>query len=186
MPTAQGIVKCDCGRFVGTFDIDSSPRYVAVDVRPLDLSFECNDATLTYGDVTELVGDCKWTGTAGKVDLQIDFVGGVTIAGLLTTTRSSIRIRGEGSWSVVRPQLSSPTPDGTQRNVRNAPVNSSPPHDTVRDAAKVAREQQLIDLGAPIIAYATAFFFIYFGSSFFRSVFGQSGVGKSTVRSGTG
>jgi len=183
MPTARGFVKCDGSRFVGTFNIDGGLRYVTGNVRPLDLSFECGSATLTYDDVTQLVGEFKWTGTAGRDDLEMTFVGGVTIVGPLTTPRSSIRIRGAGLWGSVKPDL----PLLASNNVPDISANSSPSHDAVRDAAKAAREQELIDLGVPIIAYANDYIYILImGNSFFRSLFGKSGVGKSTVRLGTG
>jgi len=160
MHTARGFVECDGGRFIGTFDIGGSPRYVAVDVKPLDLSFECKSATLTYGDVTQLDGNYNWAGTAGRDVLEMAFVGGVAIVGPLTTPRSSIRIRGAGSWSTAKPDL---LPLPASSNALNVPGNFQS-HNTVRDAAKDAREQQLIDLGLPIIVYATACVSLYCGS----------------------
>ena len=150
MHTARGFVKCDGSRFVGTFDIGGSPHYVTVNIKPLDLSFECNSATLTYGDVTQLAGNYNWTGTAGRDELELTFVGGVAIIGPLATSRSSIRIRGPGSWSTAKPEITA------IQNVCSVPVIPIAPHDAVQDAAKAARVQQLIDLGVPIIAYATA------------------------------
>ena len=148
MPSARGLVKCDGSRLVGTFDIDGSPRYLAVEVKPFDQSFECNNPTLIYNDVVQLVGDCKWTGTAGRDDLQMNFGGGVSIAGPLATPRSAIRIRGTGTWSTDPPIPANRMQDDV------VSVNPSPPHDAVRDAAKVAREQQLLESCVPIIAYA--------------------------------
>ena len=149
MFTAGGLIKCDGSRIVGTFDVDGRALYITVDIKPPNQPFECSKATLSYGNVTQLDGTCKWTGTAGRDDLQMEFGGGVSIAGALATPRSSIRIRGAGVWSRVKSAL----PPIPATGVR-APVNPFPAHDAVRDAAKVAREQQLIELGVPIIACA--------------------------------
>jgi len=163
MHTARGFVKFDGGRFVGTFDVGGSPRYFAANVKPLGVSFECSSANLTYGDVTQLAGSFEWAGTAGRDDLEMTFVGGVVIVGTLTTPRSSIRICGAGSWSTAKPGLFS-IPAGN--NALNFPSNF-PSHNTARNAAKVAREQRLIDLGVPIIAYATAHISLHCSSIIF-------------------
>jgi len=149
MPSAAGLIKCDGSRIVGTFDVDGRPLYITVDIKPPNQPFECSHATLTYNNPAQLDGACKWTGTAGRDDIEMDFGGGVSITGVLATPRSSIRIRGAGAWSKVKSAL----PPIPANGVR-APVNPFPAHDALRDAAKVAREQQLIELGVPIIMYA--------------------------------
>jgi len=153
MLSSLGSLKCDGSSIVGTFDVEGSPRYIAVDVRPSTQPFECKSATLTYSKVAQLDGYFKWKGTAGKDDLEMSCDnGGVSIVGTLATTRPSSHIHGAGSWSTVEQNLPSVKANGKQQNVRNVHVNSFPPLDTVGDDAKAAREQQLIDLGAPIIA----------------------------------
>ena len=152
MPSGLGSLKCNGSSLVGTFDVAGSLRFIAVNVKPPNLPFQCTSATLTYGNAAQLNGACKWTGTAGRDDLQMDFGGGVSIAGALAAPRSSMRIRGTGSWSTTEPKLPLDQANETQSNISNVPVNSSPPDDAVQAAAKVAREQQLINLGFPIIA----------------------------------
>ena len=46
--------------------------------------------------------------------------------------------------------------NGEPKNVRDDPACRFAPSDAVRDAAKVEREQRLLESGVPIIAYATA------------------------------
>jgi len=154
MPSAGGLIKCDGSRVVGTFDVDGRPLYITVDIKPPNQPFDCARATLTYGNVTQLNGAYKWTGTAGRDDLQMDFGGGVSIAGALGTPRLSVRIRGAGVWSRVKSAL----PPIPVNGVR-APVNPFPPRDAALDAvAKVEREERLLGLGLPIIAYAETHF----------------------------
>jgi len=150
MPSTQGFAKYNSGKLVGTFDVDGRPRYLAVDVRPPNQLFECDNVTLIYDNVAQLSGDCKWTGTAGSDDLQMDFGGGVSVVGPLATPRSSIRIRGAGTWSTVKPTLSPDLADNIQRN----PVNPLPLHNTLPDVAEIARERELLESKVPIIAYA--------------------------------
>jgi len=154
MPSAWGSIKCDGNRLVGVFEVDGRPRYIASDIKPPNQQFECNKATLAYSNVAQLDGACKWTGTAGRDDLQMDFGGGVSIDGAFATPRWSIRIRGAGAWSKVKSTLPPVPANGTHNSVRSVPVNPFPPRDAVRDAAKIAREQQLLELGVPIIMYA--------------------------------
>jgi len=157
MPSAQGFVKCISGSLEGTFDVDGSSRYITVDVKPLNQSFECSNATLAYDNVAQLLGDCKWTGAAGKDDLQMDFGRGVSITGPLAARRpSSVRIRGAGTWSTAKSSLHPPptnSADDSQGNIMKVPADRFS-HDPVRDAAKLRRERQLLESGNPIIAYA--------------------------------
>ena len=78
--------------------------------------------------------------------------GGVSIVGSLATTRPSSHIHGAGSWSTVEKKLPLVQVNRTRDNVRNASDNSFAPLGTFGDDTKAAREQQLIELGAPIIA----------------------------------
>jgi len=154
MPSAQGPIRCDGSRLIGTFSISGSQYYIIVDVKPCNRPFECSNATVTYGDVAQLSGDCKWTGWIGRDDLQMKFDVGVSIVGALATTRSSSdRTRGSGAWSIDKPPLP-PHLAGTQESsVGNEITNQSPRvHDAVRNPAQLGREQQLIDLGVPIVA----------------------------------
>jgi len=156
MPTAQGSIQFVDSRLVGSFDVDGSPRYLAVDVKPLHQSFKCEKATLTYSNVGQLSGHCKWTGTAGRDDLQMDFAEGITITGRLTAPRSSVRIRGAGAWSALEmasAPSSTPSVDGLHGNGSNITIDQSPPLDVAQDSAKIARENALLKSGIPIIAY---------------------------------
>jgi len=151
MSTAKGSVQCNGSRLIATFVVDGRPRYIDADIKPLNQAFACDSATLTYVKPAQLDGACRWNGTAGRDDLQMDFGGGVSIAGRLAAPRSSIRVRGAGAWSTVKPILPpkpSSSADETQGSLRAHPVNSITPH------AKVAREQPLMDSSVPIIAYA--------------------------------
>jgi len=156
MVVAQGSVKCDGSRLVGSFVVGGSPRYLTADVKPLNQSFECKNATLTYDDITQLILDSnlKWTGTAGRNYLQMDFGQGVSVTGPFTVTRSSIRIHGTGSWSSVKSILPPASTNATKSNVSNVA-----PLDVIQVPAKVSREHwRLLDLGVPIIACAKARF----------------------------
>jgi len=158
-----GNVKCDGSRLLGTFYVDGSPRYLTVDIKPLNQSFECGSAILTYYTADQLTGDCKWVGTVGKDDLEMNFGGGVSIKGLLVTARpSSIRIHGAGLWNtfeVTLPPLSDNTVDELRSDGSDASTNQFPTHSAVRDPAKLQRERQLLESGAPIIAYVQSRFF---------------------------
>ena len=54
MVSAHGLVACNGGRVVGSFDVGGSRRYIDVDVKPSNHSFECSDATLTYDNVAPI------------------------------------------------------------------------------------------------------------------------------------
>jgi len=153
-----GFVKCNKGKLVGTFDIGGRPRYLSVDVKPLNQSFECDNAILICDTVEQMFGDCKWVGTVGKDDLEMDFTGGVSIKGPLTTPRpSSMRIRGAGTWNAKNstpPLLPAITANYSQGNVASVPVDHFPAQHAVRNPVKLLRERQLLESGAPIIAYA--------------------------------
>jgi len=157
---ASGLVACNNGRLVGTFDVGGSRRYIDVDVKPSNESFECSDATLTYESVAQLFGNCKWTGAAGKDDIEMKFDSGVTITGPLATPRqSSKRIRGAGTWSTAKSTLrqNSANSGNEQRgDVDNALAREIPPPDAVRDPHKLLREKQLLESGSPIIAFVAA------------------------------
>ena len=56
MFSGLGSLKCNGSSLVGTFDVEGTPRYIAVDVRPSTQSFECKSATLTYSKVAQLDG----------------------------------------------------------------------------------------------------------------------------------
>ena len=160
MTIASGSIKYDGTRLVGAFDIEGSPRYITVDVRPANQPFECNKATLAYSNITQLDGACKWTGTAGKDGLEMNFSGGVSISGQLVTARSSISIRGAGTWSTDKATLPTVStnpdnePQGSGSNDLTA-VDQLPLLGPARDPAKLLREKQLIESGVPIVAYAT-------------------------------
>jgi len=152
MPTAPGFVQFADNKLVGTFDVDGSPRHIAVDVKPSNLSLECDNVTLTYDNVAQLLGNCVWTGTAGKDDLNMDFKGGVSISGRLTAPRSSIRVRGAGAWSTVEVVL--PPPPASSANVTQD--NPTQSQDACECDVKVEREKLLLESGHPIIACAFA------------------------------
>ena len=160
MFSAHGLVACNSGRVVGSFDVGGSRRYIDVDVKPSNHSFECSDATLTYDNVAQLHGTCKWTGSVGKDDIEMNFDSGVTITGPLATPRqSSKRIRGAGAWNTAESTLrQSPANSGNERHgdVNNPPALESLPPDAVRDPHKLLREKQLLESGSPIIAYVAA------------------------------
>jgi len=153
MPSAAGFVEYNGGRLEGRFDVGGSKRYIAVEVKPPIQPFKCDNAILTYDNVAQLLGDCKWTGTAGRDDLQMDFNDGATIGGLLAEPRSSVRIRGTGTWSTAKLNLAPPPLPEKQYNVKPVTVNPFTSN-TTRSHAEIAREQQLLELGVPIIAYA--------------------------------
>jgi len=151
MPSAAGFVEYNGGRLEGRFDVAGSKRYIAVEVKPPIQPFKCDNAILTYDNVAQLLENCKWTGTAGRDDLQMDFGEGVTIGGLLAEPRSSVRIRGTGTWSTAKLNLPPlPTPE-TQNNVKVVAVNPFTSN-TPRNKAELEHEQQLLGLGVPIIA----------------------------------
>jgi len=158
-----GSVKCNGSKLLGIFDVGGRPRYLTVDVKPLNQSFECDNAILTYDSVDQLTRECKWAGTVGKDDLEMNFGGDVSIKGPLTTARpSSIRIHGTGLWEafeVIPPSILDNTVDELRSNGSDAPANQFPPHDAVRDPVKLQRERQLLESGAPIIAYVQSIFF---------------------------
>jgi len=147
MPSAQGYIKFANSRLVGTFDVDGSPRYLSVEVKALNQPFECGNATLTYRSIEQLVGNCKWMGTAGTDDLQMFLGPGITIAGpLVTAWSASLSIRGAGTWDTVEGTFS------PQNNVSNVLANPSSSNDVVKDPAKAARVKQLLESDTPIIA----------------------------------
>jgi len=155
MPKAAGSVQCNGSNLVGTFNVDGISYYLSVDVKPAIQPFEGNSVTLSYDNIMLAIGECKWKGAAGRDGLHMNFGGGISLAGPLGIARSSIQIRGEGTWSTIQHALSlSPvgSTDGAQNNVS---VNPFPPRGAVRDPAKVARELELIHSGLPIVAYAT-------------------------------
>ena len=155
MPSARGSINCNGSRLVGTFDVDGSPRYITVDVKPCNRPFECSIVTLTYSDITQLSGDCKWNGWVGREDLQMKFDAGVSIIGPLATARSSSdRTRGAGAWTDMKPSPSPSiyTAETLQGNVSNTIANQFSPHYAARNSAQLEREQQLIGLGVPIVA----------------------------------
>jgi len=160
MTTTRVLIKYNGNRLVGTFDVDGRPRYITVDIKPPNQPFNCNSATLTYIDPAQLEGPCKWTGTAGRDDLQMDFGGGVSIAGALAVPRAAIRIRGAGTWSKFELPLSSIPANESQGNGINDPANQSPLFESVPDSAKLLREKQLLESGFPIIAYETVCVFL--------------------------
>jgi len=147
MPSAQGYIKFANSRLVGTFDVDGSPRYLSVEVKPLNQPFECIKAVLTYGSIEQLVGGCKWMGTAGTEDLQMFLGPDITIAGPLVTPRlAALSIRGAGTWDTVEGTFS------PQDNVSNVLANPSlPPNAAVKDPARAARVKQLLESNTPII-----------------------------------
>jgi len=149
------MIKCDGNRLVGSFDVDGHPRYITGDVQPPDQPFHCGSATLTYGSAAQLDGACNWHGTAGNDDLRMDFGEGVSISGALAAPRSSMHIRGTGAWSKVKPRFPSNQANESQGRLRSLSVIpfSSRDRNAVRDIAKTAREQQLLESKAPIIAY---------------------------------
>jgi len=181
MPKAAGFVQYNGSRLVGTFQVDGISYYLSVDVKPPSQPFHSDNATLTHDNVLQMIGECKWRGTAGRDGLKMNFGGGISLAGPLGIAWSTIQIRGEGTWSTDQYALS-PIPvgstDGTQNGVS---ANPFPPRDAVRDPAKVARERRLIELGVPIIAYAAACFYLFAVDRVFCSIFGQTGTGKSSV-----
>ena len=155
MPTARGSIEYNGSRLEGTFDVGGSPRYLAVDVKSLSQSFECSNATLTYVKVEELDGNCEWFGTIGRDNLLMKFDGGVSITGQLTKPRSSNHTHGAGMWSASKSLLPEIPTNATQKAARNPSINPFTNINAVRDPAKIAREQQLINLGVPIIACVT-------------------------------
>ena len=149
MPSSSGSVRSDGSTLEGTFIVDNSPRYIIVDVKPLNQPFECSKATLTYDRAWDLSGPSNWRGRIGKDDLRMDFDGGVSIAGPLAESRlRSDQSRGAGTWSTVKASLPL-SPGKTDNKPQKAPPRRGP----VQDSAKAARIEELIQLKAPIIAY---------------------------------
>jgi len=148
---SRGFVKCDGSRLIGTFDVNGCPRYVTVTVKPPSQPFECGNALLTYDNIAQLDGNCKWTGMAGKDHLEMNFITGVSIEGPLATSRaSSLRLRGAGRWSTVKPTLSL-----LPAEPLNVHVGQLPRRDTAQDITdRRQRERQLLESGDPIIVYA--------------------------------
>jgi len=151
-----GFVKCNNGRLIGTFNIGDSLRYITVEVKPSNLSFECSNAILAYDTIEQLLGDCKWTGNVGKDELDMDFGGNVSIAGPLVTIRpSSIRIHGAGTWNTVEGIPPSPSVETINEPQGNPTTNQFPNLGAIRDPFKLLRERQLLESGIPIIAYVS-------------------------------
>ena len=154
MTSASGSVNCDGTRLLGTFVVDGSPRYLSVDVKPRSQSFKCDNATLTYGNLAHLLGECRWSGPIGKDELRIDFGEGATIVAQLSVVMPSSRqSHGTGTWSTVKPTLPQPPANKTQRNAGNVTTNTITPHDSARSVASLKREEELLKSGVPIIAY---------------------------------
>jgi len=153
MPSTQGFVKCDGSSLVGTFTVDGNPYYLSVVVKPHKQPFECRDAALIFGNIIQLSGNCNWSGPIGKDDLHMDFIGGVTISGKLTTRlRSSIQSHGAGTWSALEMTSSVPQARSTDENDESlSSLNNVNYYDPSQDVARVAREQQLVNSGVPII-----------------------------------
>ena len=156
MPTASGFVKSENNRLVGIFGVDGDPYHLSVDIKPSDQPFECTNATLTYDSVEKLVGNCAWSGTVGKVNLQMKLSGNVVIAGPLEVLRlSSVRIRGAGTWktgTLISPDQPN-SADRQQENGEDASVVPNPVANPLDDPQILERERQLLGSGAPIIAY---------------------------------
>ena len=150
MPTARGSIKSHGDRFVGTFDIGGSPRHLAIDVKQRNQSLECSNVTLTYTNAENLVEDCRWTGSIGKDDLQMDLAGGdVSITAPLATPRqASLPIRGTCIWIMGAVELLN---QSSHSSTSGAPpvVNSL---DVPKDDKTLERERRLLESGAPIIA----------------------------------
>src|SRR6188768_2748915 len=99
MPSVQGVVKCQGKQIVGNFDINlngaSDSRQLVVEVNTRTPTFECKNATLTYGSVAQLSGVCNWSGEIGMHDIRMDFGEGINIAGQTTVPlRSSTQTGG--------------------------------------------------------------------------------------------
>ena len=162
MPSAQGVVKSNGGKIIGTFHINGAPRYLAVDVNPRSRQgFECLEATLSYDSAAQLLGDCKWSGTIGMGDLKMNFDGGFNIAGQVNVPlRSTAQTNGTGKWDTVKviipPPQTNPAEE-TQSTISNIPANPFRYNATL-DRSKEERERELIQRGFPIIVYVTTRF----------------------------
>ena len=159
MPSVEGYIKYTGARLIGAFSVDGGPRYLSVDCRPNIQPFERRKATLTYDNVAQLLENCKWKGSAGRDDIQMNFDEGVCIVAQLVTQRSSAAIRGTGTWSAVDDDthhLSVNTVCETRNTIRNVSTGNSSLQDPVQvdRTAKIAREQQLLRSRLPIIACA--------------------------------
>ena len=153
MPSAHGFIQCggNGDGLVGTFDIHGSKLYLYSDVKPLSQPFKCSDATLTYDNIGLLAGHCKWNGTLGKSEVQINLDGGVSITGRLATAqKSSFSILGAGTWNTTKQTQPAPSPKSANAA---QPANPFPAPNAARDPAIMAHDQKLFDLSVPIIAY---------------------------------
>jgi len=158
MLTARGFVTSDGKGLVGTFDVNGSSHHLSVDIKPRDQVFQCSNATLSYSDDSSFMKDCKLSGTIGKDELQMNFVGGVSIVGLLDTPRlSSVLIRGVGMWNTGAIPLLDRVNSFNEQQESGADAPASHfPLDAVEDPYQRERETQLLQSGDPIIAYVIA------------------------------
>jgi len=148
MPTARGSIKSHGDRFVGTFDIGGSPRHLVIDVKQRNQSLECSNVVLAYNNVENLVGDCRWTGSIGKDDLQMDLAEDISIAGPLATPRQALLpIRGTGTWTTGAAELLN---QSSQSSGDVPPIVSS--LNIPKDDKTLEREKRLLESGASIIA----------------------------------
>ena len=151
MPTARGSIKSHGDRFVGTFDIGGSPRHLAIDVKQRNQSLECSNVVLTYTNAENLVGDCRWTGSIGKEDLQMDLGKDVYIAGPLATPRqAAVLIRGAGTWTASAVELLTQPSHSSTSGASPVVVSSL---NLPKDDKTLERERKLLESGAAIIAY---------------------------------
>jgi len=156
MPDACGFIKSDNNRVVGTFDIDGSPYHLSITVKSLGQEFMCSNATLTYNDTEKLLEVGAWSGSIGKIDLELSFREEASITGQLDAQRLSCsRVRGAGTWMAgAAPSNSLDSANRTQEDGCDASEDHFQPLDAVEDPVKLERERQLLESGAPIIAYA--------------------------------
>ena len=159
MPSARGFIKSSGEGLVGTFNVNGGARYLSVDVNLPNQLFECSNATLTYNSIGELIDDCSWSGTIGKVTLRMNLGEGVSITGPLDVPRpSSVRARGSGTWRTTATAPDQRNSAGRQQEsgrnasadrVQLAPVS----FDVPKDPRELERERWLLESGAPIIVY---------------------------------
>jgi len=151
--TAHGHIKSDGKRLVGIFDVDGSPRHLAIEVETPDQSLECSNVTLTYSNADRLVGHCQWSGKIGKKSFRMDLGGGVFIAGPLDTARTlSTSIRGSGTWQTGTADSLDPARDASASGAPEVPSAFN----AVEYPDKLTRERLLLESGAPIVVCMTS------------------------------
>ncbi|KAL6835286.1 hypothetical protein V8C40DRAFT_234068 [Trichoderma camerunense] len=102
MSTAKGFIKSVAGgsKFTATFVIDDIQYTFSGSFNPAVQEFTCNEATLSYSAVGELVNQRAFEGKIGTDDILITVKNGPEIKGpLILPINPAAQVAGMGTWS---------------------------------------------------------------------------------------